>query len=127
MSTDNERISVDFSDTSIYEDSYAEDHAGTAEFEFIKNSDLYKAVRANMGGILDVDTALASAVREMIPSHLDMVEYGFNVIEGEDGPENITYSAVEYMNNQYEAEIAAILRTGEAPFDPLSEIDLDLD
>ncbi len=126
MTDNKEQISVDFSDTSIYEDSYAEEHEGTAEFEFIKNSDLYKAVRSRMGRILNVDDALAAAVQSMIPPDLELAEIGFNVIEGEDGePQNISYSTIEWMENQYEGTVQGILSTGQTPssYDPYEGIE----
>tara|TARA_B100000902_G_C27262627_1_gene891680 strand:+ start:664 stop:1047 length:384 start_codon:yes stop_codon:yes gene_type:complete len=108
-------VDIDFTNPEIYTDEYAEENADTEEFKFIKETPLYKDVRKSLSLNISFEDALTYAANSLVDPLLRMAETGFNVIEYEDGTQNISNKAIENINNRYQSEIDGILATGGGP------------
>jgi len=108
-------VDIDFTNPEIYTDEYAEENADTEEFKFIKETPLYKDVRKSLSLNISFENALTYAANSLVDPLLRMAETGFNVIEYEDGTQNISNKAIENINNRYQSEIDGILATGGGP------------
>jgi len=106
------RVSIDFSSPEIYTDEYAKDNADTEEFKFIKDTPVYKHVRKSLSINIPFENALSGAVSSLISPMNRIAEQGFNVIEYEDGTQNISDEAIKYAADEYKGEVDSILETG---------------
>ena len=110
-----ENVDIDFTNPEIYTDEYAEENADTEEFKFIKETPLYKDVRKSLSLDISLEDALNYAANNLVDPIYRIAEDGFNVIEYEDGTQNISNETIERINKGYQAEIAGILATGGGP------------
>ena len=110
-----ENVDIDFTNPEIYTDEYAEENADTEEFKFIKETPLYKDVRKSLSLDISLEDALNYAANNLVDPIYRIAEDGFNVIEYEDGTQNISNETIERLSKDYQAEIAGILATGGGP------------
>ena len=111
-----ENVDIDFTNPEIYTDEYAEENADTEEFKFIKETPLYKDVRKSLSLGMSLENALNYAVNSLVdPIYSGIAEGGFNVIEYEDGTQNISNETIGRLSKGYQDEIAGILATGGGP------------
>ena len=89
--------------------------ASSLEFKFIKETPLYKDVRKSLSLDISLEDALNYAANNLVDPIYRIAEDGFNVIEYEDGTQNISNETIERINKGYQAEIAGILATGGGP------------
>lgn len=111
-----ENVDIDFANPEIYTDEYAEENADTEEFKFIKETPLYKDVRKSLSLDISFEDALNYAAHSLLdPIYSSIAEGGFNVIEYEDGTQNISNETIGRLSKGYQDEIAGILATGGGP------------
>tara|TARA_A100001201_G_C3979733_1_gene168174 strand:- start:165 stop:551 length:387 start_codon:yes stop_codon:yes gene_type:complete len=111
-----ENVDIDFTNPEIYTDEYAEENADTEEFKFIKETPVYKDVRESLSLGMSFENALNYAAHSLLdPIYSGIAEGGFNVIEYEDGTQNISNETIERLSKGYQDEIAGILATGGGP------------
>ena len=110
-----ENVDIDFTNPEIYTDEYAEENADTEEFKFIKETPLYKDVRKSLSLDISLEDALNYAANNLVDPIYRIAKDGFNVIEYEDGTQNISNETIERLSKDYQAEIAGILATGGGP------------
>ena len=110
-----ENVDIDFTNPEIYTDEYAEENADTEEFKFIKETPLYKDVRKSLSLDISFENALNYAAHSLLDPIYRIAEGGFNVIEYEDGTQNISNETIERLSKGYQDEIAGILATGGGP------------
>ena len=110
-----ENVDIDFTNPEIYTDEYAEENADTEEFKFIKETPLYKDVRKSLSLDISFENALNYAAHSLLDPIYSGIAEGFNVIEYEDGTQNIPNETIERLNKGYQDEIAGILATGGGP------------
>ena len=111
-----ENVDIDFTNPEIYTDEYAEENADTEEFKFIKETPLYKDVRKSLSLDISFEDALNYAANSLLdPIYSSIAEGGFNVIEYEDGTQNISNETIERLSKDYQSEIDGILATGGGP------------
>ena len=110
-----ENVDIDFTNPEIYTDEYAEENADTEEFKFIKETPLYKDVRKSLSLDISLEDALNYAAHSLLDPIYRIAKDGFNVIEYEDGTQNISNETIGSLNKGYQDEIAGILATGGGP------------